>query len=250
MKNSGMSKVVNSLLLLLGIVAGANAQERETVAVAAPGTQEALTLYDSVTVESQHLYNGPQYYIYDSQADEHQFFETREWSTGWVVYDGQRFDGVPLLYDIARQQVVARYKTGYGNVALQSPKVSAFALLDHQFVRVEADTGRVEGLRTGFYDQLYAGKSRVVARRAKERIEELIPTKIIPKYPQKDVFYIYKNGEYQPIRTRRALLTLFEDQKRIVKREIRQRRLSFRQDREAMILAAAARYDQLTATTL
>lgn len=249
MKMFGMSKIMNCLVLLLGMMAGAKGQNQEAVALVAPGTREALALYDSVTVESQRLYNGPQYYIYDSQADEHQFFKSREWSTGWVVYDGQRFDGVPLLYDIARQQLVARYKTGFGNVALQTPKVAAFSLLDHNFVRVEADTGRVEGLRTGFYDQLYAGKTRVVARRVKERIEELIPTKIIPKYPTKDVFYLFKNGEYRPVRTKRALLTLLADQKRMVKREIRQRRLSFRQDREATILAAAARYDQLTAPT-
>ncbi len=213
--------------------------------VASPGIQKALALYDSATVESQHLYNGKQYYMYDSREVEHQFFLTEDWTTGSVFYDGQQFEQVPLLYDIVKDQLVARYRSGFGNVTLQNPKVRSFTMAGHDFMRVEADTGRVEGLRTGFYDQLYTGKTKVLARRRKERLPRLSDTKITIEFPVKDQFYIYKNGEYQPVRSKRSVLALLPEHKRSLRKELRKQNLSFRQNREASVVAMATRYDEL-----
>ncbi len=234
--------------LIWGLTVSALGQITGTLAQVSgsPGTQAALALYDSATVESQQLYNGTQYYIYDSPAEEHQFFKTEDWEIGSVFYDGQLFRGVPLLYDIVKDQLVARYKLGIGNVALQSQKVGYFTLPGHTFVRVEADTGRVEGLRTGFYDQLYGGKTKVVASRTKERQQDLTDRKVIIKFPQKDVFYLYRHGEYHPVRTKKSLLSHLEDQKRPLKQYLREHNLNFRDNREAVILGLAAYYDELT----
>ena len=263
-----MNVFTATFLLLSGLIAPALGQTRGTYAqppnvsgvatpgvatsgvatsgVATPGTQIALALYDSATIESQHLYNGPQYFVYDSPAEEHQFFLSEEWKIGSVFYDGQLFREVPLLYDIVKDQLVARYKQGFGNVALQNQKVGYFTLPDHRFVRVEADTGRVEGLRTGFYDQLYDGKVKVVAHRAKERQQDLTERKVIINFPQKDVFYLYRDGKYHPVRTRKSVLSYLEDQKRPLKQYLRQQKLNFRDNREATILGLAAHYDKLT----
>lgn len=234
-----------TFLLLLGLSAPLLGQGTLQT-TATPGTQVALALYDSATVESQHLYNGPQYFIYDSPAEEHQFYRTEEWEIGSVFYDGQSFQGVPLLYDIVKDQLVARYKRGFVLITLQNQKVAYFTLPGHTFVRIEADTGRVEGLRTGFYDQLYTGKTKVVARRVKERQQDLSDRRVVIKFPQKDVYYLHKAGEYHPVRTKKSVLTYLEDQKRPLKKYLRDNKLSFRDDREAAILGLAARYDELT----
>ncbi len=241
-----MKKPLLALLLAWGLVAGASGQDGEMLASTVPGVEEALTRYDSATAESQHLYNGRMYFINKTEQGEHAFFRTDEWTRGTVQYDGQRFENVPLLYDIYLDQLVARYQAGFGNVALQGPKVSEFTMDGHKFMRVEADTGRIEGLRTGYYDQLYDGPTRVVARRRKERVPQVYERTYINLYPQKDVYYIYQNKEYQPVRTRQTLLTLFQDQKRLVKRHLRRNGLSFRREREQTIVAAATVYDQLT----
>ena len=224
----------------------ANAQVAPTSpGVDSPGIRHALALYDSATVESQHLYNGKQYFVYDSREVEHQFFLTEDWTVGSVFYDGQQFERVPLLYDIVKDQLVARYRFGFGNVTLQNPKVRSFTLAGHDFMRVEADTGRVEGLRTGFYDQLYTGKTKVLARRRKERLPQLSETKITIEFPVKDQLYLYKNGEYQPVRSKGSVLALLPEHKRLLRKELRKQNLSFRQNREASVVAMANRYDEL-----
>lgn len=241
-----------TLLFILLITASAGFGQNLTASAtgmksdaASPGVQQALSLYDSATVESPHLYNGKQYYVYDSREVEHQFFLTEDWTMGSVFYDGQQFEQVPLLYDIVKDQLVARYRHGFGDVTLQSPKVRSFKLAGHDFMRVEADTGRVEGLRTGFYDQLYTGKTKVLARRRKERLPQLAETKITIEFPVKDQLYVYKDGEYRTVRSKRSVLALLPEQKRFLRRELRKQNLSFRQNREESVVAMAKRYDEL-----
>jgi len=210
-----------------------------------PGVQQALALYNSATIESQHLYNGKQYYMYDSREVEHQFFLTEDWAVGSVFYDGQCFEQVPLLYDIVKDEVVVRYRAGFGNVTLQNPKVRSFTLAGHDFMRVEADTGRVEGLRTGFYDQLYTGKTKVLARRRKDRLQQLSETKITILFPIKDQLYLFKNGAYQPVRSKNSVLALLPEYKRLLRKQLRKQNLNFRDNREEAIITMATRYDEL-----
>ncbi len=240
--------LVALFFVIFGFISTSIGQElaSTTPVVRSSGVAASLALYDSATVESQHLYNGKQYYIYDSREVEHQFFLTEDWTMGSVFYDGQQFEQVPLLYDIVRDQLVARYRHGFGNVTLQNRKIRSFTLAGHDFMRVEADTGRMEGLRTGFYDQLYNGKTKVLARRRKERLQQLSETKITVEFPVKDQFYLYKNGEYQPVHSRRSVLVLLPEQKRLLKKELRKQNMSFRQNREEAIKIMAARYDELT----
>jgi len=236
------------LLATATIVLGQNLSEAiggASPSKTSPGVQKALTLYDSVTVESQHLYNGKQYYMYDSREVEHQFFLTEDWAVGSVFYDGQRFEQVPLLYDIVKDEVVVRYRAGFSNVTLQNPKVRSFTLAGHNFMRVEADTGRVEGLRTGFYDQLYTGKTKVLARRRKVRQQQLSDTKITILFPIKDQLYLYKNGAYQPVRSKNSVLALLPEYKRLLRKELRKQNLNFRDNREEAVITMATRYDEL-----
>lgn len=211
-----------------------------------PGIQYALALYDSATTESQHLYNGPQYYIYDSKSEQHQFYLSEEWVLGSVLYDGQLFGSVPMLYDIVKDEVAVKYVKSFGNVALQSEKVRSFSLANHTFIRLLAGTLEAGGLRTGFYDVLYQGTSRLLARRAKERIQQITDTRIVIEFPVKDAFYIFKNGQYNSVHSKGSVLLLLKDQKRSLKKHFRENHLSFRENREAAITALATYYDQLT----
>jgi hypothetical protein len=247
-----MLKIITLCLFLLGSGAllTSRGQALDT-AYRAPGLQYALALYDSTTLESQHLFNGPQYYFYDSKSDEHQFYQSKNWKTGSVFYDGQLFSSVPILYDIVRDQVVIKYIRNYGVLSLQNEKIRYFQLPGedaslHTFVRVQAQRGDSTGLRTGFYDQLYAGTSKVLARRVKERLQEITESKIIIHFPYRESFYVLKQGVYHPVSTRRSALALLGDQKKSLRSYIREHKLNFKDNREAAIVALVTYYDQLT----
>lgn len=203
----------------------------------------AVEFYRKSTEESQHLYNGPEYYIYDARSKEHQFFESDEMEEGSVYYDGQLYPNVLIMYDIVKDEVAIEHLNRYDQLQLQKEKVHFFTVFNHYFIRLEkANTG----LRTGFYDLLYDKRLKVLVRRIKERDEVIDQMKIVVEFPAKNFFYVYKDGVYHNVSSKNSVLKLFEDQKKALRKYIRENQLRFKKDRENSIVKVTTYYDQLT----
>ncbi|CAG5007402.1 hypothetical protein DYBT9275_04037 [Dyadobacter sp. CECT 9275] len=213
-------------------------------ALAVDGASYPETEYKRATAYTQNLYNGRIYYLYDPKAEEHQFYVERKWEKGSVYYDGQRFDSIPMLYDIVRDELVIRSLQG-DYMLLQSERVKYFDLMGHHFDRMI--TGKTIGpsMQTGFYDLIYKGKTRTLVRRKKERQEKIIEKKIIPLFPQKDFYYIFQNGMYHQVRSKKSVLALFPEHSRELKKVLREQHIKYRKNREAAISTMVARYDEL-----
>jgi uncharacterized membrane protein len=203
-----------------------------------------VSLYKEATAQSQNLYNGRQYYVYDARMEEHQFFEQRRWQKGMVLYDGQQFDSIPLLYDIFKDEVVIRHFNG-DHILLQTVKVDSFVVNDHHFARLEAGKDINPQMRTGFYDILYNGRSRLIARRNKQRQEKIVDKTVIAYYPQKSFFYVLKDGRYHSIHTKKSAMNLFPAYKREFRKVLRDNNIKFRKNREVAIARIVATYDEL-----
>ncbi|SEJ63876.1 hypothetical protein SAMN04487995_5654 [Dyadobacter koreensis] len=205
-----------------------------------------LSLYKAATVDAQNLYNGRLYYIYDSQEEEFQFFDSRKLVKGTVYYDGQRYEDIPMMYDIVRDELIITHANGYENILLQSPKVKYFSVHDHNFKRFESGQGINADMKTGFYDQVYMGKTKILVRRTKQRQEKIVEKKVIALFPDKNFFYVFKDGKYHSVHSKKSLFALFPEQKRELRKELREQKNKFRKNREKAIVAMVARYDELT----
>lgn len=205
-----------------------------------------LSLYKAATVDAQNLYNGRLYYIYDSREEEFQFFDSRKLVKGTVYYDGQQYENIPMMYDIARDELVITHINGYENILLQSTKVKYFSLHDHNFKRFESGKEINADMKTGFYDQVYTGKTKILVRRTKQRQEKILDKKVIAQFPEKNFYYIYKDGRYYSVQSKKSFFALFPEQKRELRKELRKHKIRFRKNRENAIVAMVARYDELT----
>lgn len=203
-----------------------------------------VSLYKTATAQSQNLYNGRQYYVYDSRSDEHQFFLDRKWKKGSVLYDGQVFDSIPMLYDIFKDELVIKHFNG-DDLLLQSEKTDYFILNGHRFERLEAGKQINDQMRTGFYDILYNGKTRMLVRRSKQRQETIREKRVFALFPQKNFFYISKDGSYQAVHSRKSVLNLFPEHKKELRKVLKDQKISFKKDRELAIARIVAAYDQL-----
>ncbi|MCF0057483.1 hypothetical protein [Dyadobacter sp. CY356] len=205
-----------------------------------------LSLYRSATKDAQNLYNGRVYYIYDSREDEHQFFNDRKYENGAVFYDGQRYDSIPMMYDIVKDELVIKHINGFEPIVLQSPKVSFFTIYDHSYINLKSGKDITPDMQTGFYDVVYNGKTKTLARRIKQRQEKIVERKVIAMFPQKNFFYIYSNGKFNSVHTRKSVTKLFPGQKAELRKALREQNIKFRKDRERAIVTMVARYDELT----
>lgn len=205
-----------------------------------------LSVYKTATRDAQNLYNGRLYYIYDAREEEHQFYEDRNFQKGTVFYDGQRYDSIPLMYDLVKDELVIKHINGFEAMLLQTPKVGFFTTHNHIFLKQESGKDISPDMRTGFYDLVYNGKSKTLVRRIKQRQEKIVEKKVIALFPAKNFYYVYANGKYNPVHTRKAVLALFPSHKTDLKRSLREQKIKFRKNREMAIITMVARYDELT----
>ena len=209
-----------------------------------PETKFPISLYKEATAQSQNIYNGRLYYLYDARMEEHQFFGDRKWQKGVVFYDGQRFDSIPMIYDIVRDELIIKHFYG-DHQMLQSEKVNYFLKDNHTFRRFEAGKDINPQMRTGFYDILYEGKSRTLVRRSKQRQEKIVDKKVITFFPEKDFYYILRNDRYHSVRTKKSVFNLFPERKKELRKALRDEKIKFRRNREIAIAKIVATYDDL-----
>jgi hypothetical protein len=242
-----MHRILPVFILFLGgtLMVQAQTSEASSNTLSSPPPLPSA-IYQEATILSPHLYNGQRYHIYDSRSKDHQFFQIEDWKQGIIEYDGQRFEAIPMLYDIVKDVIVIKYHGRSGLIQLQSERVKNFAFIDHHFVRIEKNEEQEINIPTGFYDLLYNGSTKVLARHVKQRQEQIENNKVNVYFLPKNFFYLQKDGLYYPIHSQKAAFDLFSDQKKALKKHLREQRIKFRKDRENALIQMATQYDKLT----
>lgn len=207
--------------------------------------ESPLSNYKTATNKSQNLYNGRRYFLNDPISDEHQFYIERQWQTGSVIYDGQQFDSLSLMYDIHKDQLII--KDLHNNfLLLVVERVQAFDINQHHFKRMIPGENLPTNMSTGFYDILYDGNTKFIIRRKKDRQEKIVDMKIIPLYESKDNYYIFRHNTYWPVRKRKSVLALFPEHGRELRRLVRRKGISYRKNREQAIVEMVRYFDEIS----
>jgi hypothetical protein len=202
----------------------------------------AIRSYEQFTGTQSRLYNGIEYLAYQYPATGIPFFGTAEWSLGSISYDGETFNQVSMLYDLLRDQLVILYFDSASRIVLRPELISWFKIQGHNFIRINGDSTR--GVRDGFYDQLYAGPHEVLARRSKS-VQESISGIVLTRTFEPSVHhYILFGNSFQPVNTKRSVLSLFQDKKKELRAYLRKNHIHFHRDPDLAITMMAQYYDQ------
>lgn len=207
---------------------------------------KAVSYYrDGVGAESV-LYEGREYLGFDHQIQGHAFFLTSDWQPSSLYYKGQYYQNIPLLYDIAAEEVVVRHSGGMYKIKLIRQKIGYFSLNGHEFFRLDTTDARGTRMPAGFYDLMYAGKLKVWVKRKKMVKESIRNMQVVQDFVATDQYYLQKEGNYYPINTRSAALNLMQDKKKELRRFLRKNEIFYKRDPEVALIKMAALYDQLT----
>jgi len=206
--------------------------------------------YKSIGQESR-LYNGHEYPPYDPHIKGNALFpyDVQSWEPGQVNYDGVVYNNVPMMYDIYKDAVVILLFNKFSMFSLVSNRVHDFSFDSHHFVRVEADQSSDDksGITTGFYDQLYGGKTEVLAKRRKT-IQTSSNAVAAPEtfFVSTNDYYIKKGKNYYKISGPRSVLNVLKEKKSELQQYLRENRTQFRDNMEEAMAKIAAYYDHLT----
>ena len=202
-----------------------------------------VQVYYEALGEQSPLYNGREYVDYAGTIQiGHPFFQSTEFVTGRIHFDGMDFRGARILYDIIKDKLLLLHFNNVFKIDLDVKKIREFTFMDHHFIRVLPDSS--SDMEEGFYDRLYAGKTSLFVRRKKLLREERSGTEINRVVDEKNLYYIHKAGSFQQVKNMKDLLRVLAERKDEIRQEVKKNGLKFRKNREAVILLAVKYYDR------
>jgi hypothetical protein len=207
--------------------------------------QRATDLYAAAVKTQMHLYNGSQYLDYDPIKDEHPYFVDSDWTTGWIIYDDERYDNTSLLYNINNDKIVAEHYAG-AFIDLIATKVAAFHVHGHTFRRLTTADDKRGGITEGFYDILYDGKVKIIAKHTKKFTQTVDMHEYENNFEEKTHYYIVRDQNFFIVRSKKNALDILGDHKQEMKQFLRAGKLSFKRQREQALVKMAAYHDTLT----
>ncbi|PKK35613.1 hypothetical protein BWI96_16060 [Siphonobacter sp. SORGH_AS_0500] len=223
-------------IYLFGGITLASAQKTDSLAVLTP-QESAIQHYHKATFLNARYFNGREYTIQEFRPIGHQFFESLDWDTTSIVYNGYSYDGVHAVYDIHRDIYVIQNHDGLNRIMLSPEDLSGFTIHGHRFTRLS------KGINPGYYEVIYDGKTKVYCKRFKTRTEDLSDRTVQIIYNIDDRYYILKDQKYHQVKSKKSVLQLLGDKKREVRRFMRGK--LYKENREKSIGEMAAYYDQI-----
>jgi hypothetical protein len=207
----------------------------------------AARVYNSSIRDQSLLYNGIEYKPFPEPYDGHPFFESEYVEEGTVFFDGEVYEGMPIQYDLLSDLLILEHYDQLGYVGMMQPhqeKITQFSLLNHTFILVDGDsTGGM--LKDGFYDLLYNGSVKILAKRKKSVVRDFENSQIKISFPQKNGYFLMKDNQYFPIKNKSSIVRALKANKRLFKQFITKNQLDFNENKENSIVALAAYYDQI-----
>ena len=192
-----------------------------------------------IGIENSGLVNGQEYQMAFQSVTSHPFFLQRDPIPGMVVYQSQRFENVPILYDLYQNQVVIARRRSDGLfdlIQLDRNSVDSFRIAGHKFIR----SGEGSDLR--FYDLLFAGK-RVTLLCNRTKVNQIKGQGNV-EYVGSDRYYLSESGRSKPVNSASALLDL-TDRKKDLQRFIKDSHIKFRRLTDEPLIRTAEFLDTI-----
>ncbi len=209
--------------------------------------KNAIDIYNRYNADNVPVYNGQQYLYYTFKMRGNPYFETGDFSNGWVTYDGRKYDSLLLIYDVERNDVVVLGPSKIYGIIMLNQFIDSFSLQGHKFISLQEDH-RQNLYNTGFYDLLYKGSNvQLLERHTKDKVPTIEDFNVIIVFNTRNHFYIHKDGLYYLVSNKKDVFHVFADKERELKKMMRRNHLKLKKRNfETAVLKVTQFYDQLT----
>ncbi len=239
-----MRKLVNQLSLffiMLGLSMTTHAQRADLV------TEQILVDHFNHKLSPQiRLFNGPSYLGYGGKLLSSPYFSKEiKFDEGDVVYDGYLFKKVPLMYDLVKQKLISLAADSVSEFTFINDRVSYFKLLDRQFINLPRKDNKGTVSNTGFFEQAYNGKIKVLIKHDKQ-VKDIVDTYGARKdFPLKsEYFVLLANDDLIKINSEKSFINLFPSLRNEMKIYIKKNQLKFKKNPVETLVELGKFYDR------
>lgn len=146
------------------------------------------------------LFNGLEYIeLYRTINERHKFFNSSEFITGSIIYDGQFYDQVPLKYDLNVDELLFNvgYNYSYPTLILFKSKIQSFSLEGSEFVQINNSSSETQ--MTGFYEVLMVREPiTLLKKNNKKRFKRIKGRTVYYEFDYENSYFVkYQNNYYE-----------------------------------------------------
>lgn len=231
-------------LIFLNLICTSILVAQSTLKVDSASSPTTAQSFFNASIKQQSLrFTGPFYADYASNVEGSAYFQDlMDFSTGSIVYRGFRFDSIPLMYDINQNKIVSLIDRSL-KYSFQNDWVSEFYLNGHHFKHIRVADSTTSAIKSGFYDLIYNGKSRIYVKRTKQMNYALDNSAIRYFFSSKTTYYIEREGIFKEFRGKGAFLSHFKDKKSELNKHLKNNMIRFKLNPEEAMISMASYYE-------
>jgi hypothetical protein len=192
-----------------------------TPSIHSQSKSEEASLYnwfdDIVSKESPEINNGTLYVnIYRPTSNNHNFFNTNEYTKGDLNYGGQIFYTINLKYDIVTDELILKRVGDYSylDINLIKKKIESFTINNRLFLNLDNILKTSENKLDGFYEQNLIGNDfTFYIKHHKKFLKNLSTGSIIYEFSEDNSYYIEQKNIFHNIDSKNDLITIFPKHK-------------------------------------
>lgn len=173
------------------------------------------------TSPSDLLQTGTEYVKMFAPENGSPFFPVDK-NLGTVIYHGNRYDGVELLYDCEEDVVIIRDLLGQLKLRLVREKLDGFEVDGHRFIKLHLS--RPDG---EFYEELHNGRRQLLVQWQKKMAYDTKQTSV---YTLRKSIFLLQDGRRIPVDHLSDLLGLVPDKRKELRRIYSDQPFKFRKN--------------------
>jgi hypothetical protein len=167
------------------------------------------------------IYRGAEYAKVYTSISGNPFFRDLP-VNGWVDYYQNRYENIPIRYDMEDDQVIFHEPLQQISISLVNDKVDGFMIDGHHFIALRDLTGF-----RGFYEELYTGKRLVLVKWQKTLVRRVNEE---GKYISYSYLYIQEGSTLTGIQNKKDLFAYFGNNKKKMQQFYHDQHLDFKKD--------------------
>jgi len=176
------------------------------------------------------------------------FYNSEDWTRGDIIYDGYEYKNVLLKYDLFQDVLISPYEKFdkiYQFIPELLGKFQIFGKTFLQFMAQPTVDSLYFGLKTGIYQELYSGKTKIWAKRIKRIDRNLVSGKIEFVPVSENRYFVFRKDRFLEFSNINSLLKVLEPFKSPLQKYLVANKINYKKDPESAMVLLAKELDSI-----
>lgn len=206
----------------------------------------ANTFFANSLGSNRVLYNGCEYNPTQNKIKGTPYFEGLDFENGNIFYDQVLCKNVPLMYDLYIDKPITLHPNKVFKIELVEGLIEYFTINNNIFVKIIQQDSMNSDLKSGFYQLLYNGITKVYAKHKVSVTDNRSNDIVTMEYSLSTDYFIQSNSRYHKVSNLRSAYRLIPQHKKAIKKFLSHNKAAIDGSHSKTLVTIAQQHDILT----